>query len=310
MIKTHSKKRSFLFFSLLIALLLLSGCRAARTQASGKKVIVVTYPVLGAVVRELVGAAADVVVPMPNGRDPHEWEPSAQDVETLTHASLIVQNGLGLEGGMQKALDQAKEQGVKFFSASDHIPVRHVGPGEGLPNGDPDQNIGAPDPHLWLDPLTMKTVVIELSEHIKTDLGIDLSERSTNLQARLDSLNSDITLAVSQVPPESRKLVTGHESLGYFAQRYGFKLIGAVTPGLSSQGEVSAADLAALKKVVLDNQVKAIFTEIGTPAAVTQAIGQETGVKIIPLATHILPDDGSYFTFMNQLTNAIVEGLK
>ena len=89
----------------------------------------VTYSVLGAVVRDLVGDTAQVVVPMPNGQDPHEWEPSAKDIETVMHADLVVQNGLGLEGGMQKTLAQAQAAGVKFFTASDHITVRHVGPG-------------------------------------------------------------------------------------------------------------------------------------------------------------------------------------
>jgi len=64
------------------------------------------------------------------------------------HTDLIVENGLGLEGGMEKTLEQARAAGVKFFTASDYIIVRHVGQGEGLPSGDPDQAVGAEDPHL------------------------------------------------------------------------------------------------------------------------------------------------------------------
>ena len=107
-----------------------------------------------------------------------------------------------------------------------------------------------------------------------------------------------------------RKLVTGHESMGYFAQRYGFKLVGVIIPSLSSQAEVSAADLAALKKAIQDNQVKAIFTELGTSPAVAKAIGDETGVKVVELTTHALPSDGSYFTFMRNLANVITNALK
>ena len=296
---------------LLISALLLAACQpSAPATPSRQKTIVVTYSILGAVVKDLVGDQASVVVSMPNGQDPHEWEPSAKDIETLTKADLIVQNGLGLEGGMQKALAQAQAAGVKFFTASDHITVRHVGPGEGLPTGDPDQAVGAEDPHLWMDPVDMKAVVTALAAQIKTDLGIDLTQRAQNLNARLDSLNQDVVTAVGTLPEANRKLVTGHESMGYFAQRYGFKLVGALIPSLTTQAQVSASDMAALKTLIEANQVRAVFTELGTPKAVADAIGQETGVKVVELTTHSLPADGSYFTFIHNLTQVIVEGLK
>jgi zinc/manganese transport system substrate-binding protein len=246
---------------------------------------------------------------MPNGQDPHEWEPSAKDIETLTKADLIVQNGLGLEGGMEKAQAQAKEAGVRFFTAAEHITVRTVGAGEGLPTGDPDQAAGTADPHLWMDPLAMKAVVLALAVQLKTDLGVDVSERATSLSARLDALNSDIAAEVAKLSESRRKLVTGHESLGYFAQRYGFTLVGAIIPSLTSQAEVSAADLANLKQLIAQNQVPAIFTEIGTSPQVAQTIGEEAGVKVVKLSTHILPDDGSYFTFMRNLTTLVVGSL-
>jgi zinc/manganese transport system substrate-binding protein len=295
---------------ILILSLLLSAYQTNTPSKSSPKTIVVTYSILGAVVKDLVGDNADVIVSMPNGQDPHEWEPSAKDIETLTKADLIVQNGLGLEGGMGKALEQAKEAGVKFFTASDHITVRRVGVGEGLPTGDPDQAVGAEDPHLWTDPVNMISVVDALAIQIKTDLGIDLADRAKDLDTQLDSLNKELMESVNALPQNSRQLVTGHESMGYFAQRYNLKLVGAIIPGITTQAEVSASDLARLKKSILENQVKAIFTELGTPAAVSEAIGEETGVKVIELTTHNLPEDGSYFTFMRNLTQTIVEGLR
>jgi zinc/manganese transport system substrate-binding protein len=87
-------------------------------------------------------------------------------------------------------------------------------------------------------------------------------------------------------------------------------LVGAIIPSITTQAEVSASDLAALKKLIQDNQVKAIFTELGTPPAVAEAIGQETGVKVVELTTHSLPADGSYFTFLRNIAQVIVDGLK
>jgi zinc/manganese transport system substrate-binding protein len=285
----------------------LTGCAKAATGGTS---IVVTYSILGSIVKDLVGDQAKVTVSIPNGQDPHDWEPSARDIETINNADLVVENGLSLEGGLGKTLTQARNNGVKFFTASDHITVRHVGQGEGIPSGDPDQAIGAPDPHLWTDPLTMRDVVIALAPVLNDILHIDVSARAIDLENRLFSLNTEIAGIVDQIPQPDRKLVTGHESMGYFAQRYGFKLIGVIIPSLSSQAEVSAADLASLKQSILDNNVKAIFTEIGTSPVVAKAIGDETGVKVIELATHVLPPDGSYFTFMRGLAGTITAALK
>ncbi len=296
---------------LVLAAVLIVACQpATSTLVPGRKNIVVTYSVLGALVKELVGDQANVIVPMPNGQDPHDWEPSAKDIETIMKADLIVQNGLSLEGGLEKTLAQAKQAGVKFFTASDHITVRKVGQGEGIPSGDPDQAIGASDPHLWLDPMAMKQVIEALAVQIKADLGIDVSDRAQDLRQRLEALNTEIANQVAAVPEAQRQLVTGHESMGYFAQRYGFRLIGAIVPGLTPQGEVSAADLAALKQVIQASGVKAIFAELGTPQNVTKAIGQETSVQVIELTTHALPGDGSYFTFMRNLAATVTDALK
>jgi len=296
---------------LLIIPLLIAACQPASPIGNeGKKTIVVTHSILGALVNDLVGSEANVVVLIPNGQDPHEWEPSAKDIEILNKADLIVQNGLGLEGGLEKTLSLAQAQGVKTFAASDHIIIRKVGQGEGIPNGGPDQMVGASDPHLWTDPLTMKQVLVALAGQIKMDLGLDVSIRAQDLESKLDSLHTEIATQVDNLPEVNRKLVTGHDSLGYFAQRYGFKLVGAIIPSLTSQAEVSAADLASLKTLIQENQVKVIFSELGTPATIADAIGKETGVKVVDLATHILPSDGSYFTFMRNLAQIIVENLQ
>jgi zinc/manganese transport system substrate-binding protein len=298
------------YIPVLVLVLVLLGLPACQPQATSlKPSIVVTYSVLGSIVKDLVGAQATVTVSIPNGLDPHEWEPSAKDIEMINKADLVIQNGLGLEGGMQKALDAARSNGVKFFTASDFVVVRHVGTGEGIPSGDPDQVMGAPDPHLWMDPLAMKGVVIALVGELG-QIGLDVAEKASNLEGQLDDLNKEVADTVAAVPQENRRLVTGHESLGYFAQRYGFELVGVIIPSLSSQAQVSAADLAALKKAIQDNHVRAIFTELGTSPAVARVIGDETGVKVVELNTHTLPPDGSYFTFMRNMASVITDALK
>jgi zinc/manganese transport system substrate-binding protein len=281
-----------------------------QTARKTKKSIVVTYSILGSIVQELVDGRADVTVSIPNGLDPHEWEPSAKGIETINNADLIIRNGLGLEAGMEKCLKTARDRGVKTFTASDYIEIRHVGPGEGIPTGDPDQIIGAADPHVWTDPLMMKAIVQALVPALKKELGIDVADRAEILSTRLDELNIQIADAVSLIPAENRKIVTGHESMGYFAKRYGFKLTGVIIPSLSSQAAASAADLAALKDAISRNNVKAVFSELGTSPALARTVGNETGARVVELNTHALSNDGSYFTYEKELADTIVKALK
>ena len=291
--------------------LVVAGCASgAGSPSPDARSVVVTYSVLGSIVKDLVGDAATVTVLMPNGADPHEWSPSAQDIETMTKADLLVENGLGLEGGMGDAFTQAERAGVKRFIASDHITIRHVGEGEGADPSDPDQAPGAEDPHLWMDPLTMKDVVVALAARLQSDVGIDVSSRATDLEARLTTLNDQVAGVVNTVPEAQRSLVTGHESLGYFAERYDYRLVGAIVPSLTTQAETSAADLAALEAKIKATGVKAIFTELGTDPSVAETVGMDTGAKVVELTTHALPADGSYFTFMTDIAHLVADNLK
>ena len=304
-----SQSEAPLWVVAVLAGLLACGPRPSAGQPK-KKTLVVTYAVLGSVVKDLVGDAFDVATLIPNGKDIHEWEPSAQDIETLTRADLVVENGLGLEGGLEKALDQARRSGAKVFTASDHIPIRTVGAGEGIPSDDPDQAAGAKDPQLWTDPVAIKSVVNALAGSLKQEFGTDFSTRAADLDQRLADLDAEIQGCVAVLPREKRKLVTGHESLGYFAQRYGFKLVGAVIPSLTSEAESSAAGLAELKKLIRSNHVSVVFTETGTPTRTGEVLAKEAGVKTVPLATHSVPPDGSYFSFERALSGTLIKALQ
>lgn len=296
--------------------LVVVGCSGsgASPEPAGASVVVTTA-VLGAVVEDLVGDAARVTVLMGNGVDPHDWSPSAKDLEAVTKADLVVANGLGLEGSFDNALDEAARSGVVVFRATDHIQVRRIdGPAEPVPTapGSPGQSEPAPaggDPHFWVDPIAMKAVVSALIDAL-AGIGVDVAGRGADLERRLADLDAEVRATLAVVPEGSRKLVTGHESMGYFAERYGWTLVGTVIPGLSSQGEVSAGELAALKAAIEGQDVRAIFTEIGTPAAVSEAIANETGIRVVELPSHTLPPDGSYFTFMRLIATTIADALR
>ncbi len=287
---------------ILAVVVVASGCGSSSQSPAPGLRILVTTPILGTLVTELVGDAAQVDVLMPNGVDPHDFQPSAKDAQRLQEADLIVVNGTNLEESLKDPLAQAQASGRPIFVATDHVDIREFAAGELADEG-------PLDPHIWLDPARMSQVTAALALELRSQLGIDLTDRASALGRRLRDLNVAIAAEVETIPGAQRELVTGHESMGYFSERYGFRLVGAIIPSLSSQAEPSAGQLADLATLVDAEKVPAIFTEIGTPTAVANAIADQTGVKVVAVGSHTLPADGSYFTFMREVTRAIVSGL-
>jgi zinc/manganese transport system substrate-binding protein len=286
----------------------LAGCAGAAAPApNARPQIVVTFSVLGAVVGDLVGDAADVVVLMPNGVDPHEWKPSAKDIERISRADLFIENGLGLEGNLSDVVGDVTGR-LNVFVVAEHVTIRTVGAGEGADPMDPDQAEGADDPHLWMDPMTVKQMVAPLAAELGT-IGIDVSANVAGLQHSLEVLDQQIKTLVAAVPVDQRKLITGHESMGYFADRYGFQLVGALTPTMTSQAAASAGVLARMIDVIEAQHVPAIFAELGTPAATVRAIASDTGTQVVQMSTHQLPSDATYQTFMMDIATTITEAL-
>jgi len=275
---------------------------------SDRPSIVVTYSVLGAVVKQVVGDAADVTILMPDGADPHEWSPSAKDVQAMLGADVLVDNGLELEGKLQDVLGRAADDGATVFTVADHVTVRTVRPGEGAEPDDPDQAPGAQDPHLWTDPLTMREWIQPFATALK-GAGIDATAGAVRTGTELTDLDTRVREVLAAVPERRRKLVTGHESLGYFAARYGFQLVGAVVPAITSQAEASAGELAELARQVEAARVPAIFAEVGTPKATVEAVARDCGAQVVELSTHTLPADGTYRTFMLDLAGTVTKAL-
>ena len=298
-----------------------AGCGSDDGASSDRPEIVVTTTALGAVVRDLVGDTAEVVVLMPNGVDPHDFQPSAQDAAALGEADLVVENGLDLEEGLEDAISAARRDGVAVFSATDHVSLREFGEDEhsdeeeahageeGEEAHSEEEEHGPEDPHIWMDPIAMRDVALALAPVLDRDLGLDLGDRSADLDARLGELDVEIRESLSVISDARRKLVTGHESMGYFADRYDLELVGALIPSLSSQSQVSASNLADLRELIESEGVPAIFNETGTPEGVAEAIGDQTGARVVEIASHNLPDDGSYFTFMRDVAAAVEDGL-
>ena len=302
-------------FSSVLAAIVLTGSLAAGSVApvaAQEQVgsVVVTTEVLGSVVSQLVGDAGDVSVIMPSGANPHSYEPSARDAERMLNADVLVSNGLDLEEALVAVLESAGSEGVTWFQAADHIAALDLEEGD---HDEVDDEIethdhDAEDPHIWTDPLVMRDVVTAL-QPVLAQAGIDVTSGADMLIADLELLDAEADEVLSAVPGEDRKLVTGHRSLGYFADRYGFELIGTVIPSLSTSGEPTAREMAQLIDDIKTNDVSAVFTEVGTPQSVAQAVASDSGAELVSLSTSQLPDGGTYQDLIRDIANTVADAL-
>ena len=282
-----------------IAAILLGACssgESAKTDVANKPTIVVTYSVLGDIVHQLVGDLATVIVVIPDGQDPHEFQPSAKDVETLNNASIIISNGLDFEEGLLSPLATAVNAGTPEFRLGDNVTTR-VFEGEH----------GGADPHLWLSPAKFLEAIPALTAAIEQATGLDLADQSVAITSQLTDIDAQVASILSGV---TCKLVSGHDEMGYFADRYGCTVIGAIIPSFSTTSEASAGELAKLKVQIAQHNVKAIFTGLGTPQKVANQLANETGVTAVSLSTHYLSGAANYREFMLHLAQQIADALQ
>jgi len=128
------------------------------------------------------------------------------------------------------------------------------------------------------------------------------------LVAQLDALDADIARQFAAL--DRCELVTGHDELGYFADRYGCEVIGAVIPSMSTTADASAKQLAELKAVIAEHGAATIFTSLGTPQEVAAQIARETGAEVVELGTHVLGGSGSYADFIRSIADDILDALR
>jgi zinc/manganese transport system substrate-binding protein len=288
---------------------LLTGC--APSAAAARPLVVVTTNILGDVVGELVGDEAEVLVLMPPGADPHSFEISAQTAARLRDAELIVANGLGLEEGLAGHVETAEADGVPVFLAGDHLEVLAYAEGDAA---------GAPDPHFWTDPARMVDVVTALGDELPAELSaaVDVDRIAANTEAylaELDELDREMSATFAAIPEARRALVTNHHVFGYLADRFGFRVIGAVIPSGTTLAAPSASDLRELVAAIDDAGVPAIFAESSQPDRLVQVLAEEADrdVDVVELVTESLTPPGgdaaTYLDMMRVNTARIATGL-
>lgn len=279
---------------LIAALPLLAACSGSEEATDDRPEVVVTTAVLASIVGELVGDAAEVTTIIGDGVDPHDFAPSAKDVERMNKAALVVANGLDLEEGLEDVL--ANLDATRLFVVADHVTTRAL---------KSDEDHGGDDPHLWLSPFTVSEFVPALATALSGVVGVAIDGES--MVASLLQLDADITAQIDAL--DACDLITGHDELGYFADRYSCEVVGTVIPSATTTAEASAAQIAELENVVTEHNAKAIFVSVGTPKKIAEQIARDTGVPTVELNTHVVGDSENYDQFMRSLTDTIVGAL-
>ncbi len=287
-------------------MLVLSACGDSESGSGDDLAVVATTTILGDMVRTIAGDEATIEVLLPIGADPHDYQASARQAAAVVEADLVIANGLGLEEGLEDVLESAVADGANVLEVGelvDAIPFRESGDHEGDDEGDDheegedhDDDHGDLDPHVWLDPVRMADAAMAIGAELAA-LAPDgpWMERAEEYAAELRALDLEIREVLEVIPEESRKLVTNHEALGYFAERYDFDVIGTVIPGGATLADPSAAELVALVDEIREEGVGAIFAETTEPATLAEALAAELGgvVEVVELYTGSLGEPGS-----------------
>jgi zinc/manganese transport system substrate-binding protein len=283
--------------AIVCALILAAGLSSAcsdGTGGDGRPLVVATTTVLGDLAGNLVGADARLEVLMPRDADPHDYEPSSREVALLAEADLVIANGLALEEGLEDILDGIRADGGRVLEVAPLLDPLQFGEdrGEGADDG-PDHSL---DPHVWLDPLRMAAAAHLIAEHLaEIDPSIDWSGRAATYAAELIEADARILAILAAIPAERRLLVTNHDALRYFADRYGFEVVGVVIPGGSTLGEPGSQEIADLVSLIDARGIPAIFADTTEPSALTAAVAAEADhpVEVVLLHTGSLGVEGT-----------------
>jgi zinc/manganese transport system substrate-binding protein len=277
---------------LALALTLVWGS-SAGAQTAEKLPVVATFSILADFVRQVGGSRVGVTMLVgPNG-DSHVYEPKPADAERLGKARLIVVNGLGLEGWIDRLI---KASGT---TAPVVVATKGLKPQEMREEG----RI-AVDPHAWQSIADAELYVANIRDGlIAADPGGESAYRSNAQEylAKLDALDKEIAAEIAKIPPEKRQIITTHDAFGYFGTAYGFRFI--APQGISTENEASARDVAKIIRQIRAEKIPAVFLENVTDPRLIKRIAAETGAKIggALYSDALSPADGPAATYIEMM---------
>ncbi len=289
----------------------LGGC-SNNTRRPGKLRVVATYSILGDLVQNVAGDSAEVTTLVGPDSDAHTFEPTPMDAVVLADADVIFENGVHFEEWLDD-LHKSSNSRAKRVVVTEGLQLR-----EGH-KSDEMHHHHEEDPHVWHDVKNAIQMVGVIRDALAEADPPNADKYKANAEKYLTTLRALDTWVVEEVatvPKQNRKLVTSHDTFGYFAQRHGFDVVGTVLTSVSTEAsDPSPAAFAKLIKSVKAAKVPAIFAENVHNPKLIQRLAKEAGVKMAPpLFTDALGKAGSggetYEKMVRHNVTAIVEALK
>lgn len=286
----------------------------AWSAAPARIKVVASFSILADFVARVGGERVEVTSLVGPDSDIHAFEPSPAQAAKLAGAGLIVVNGLGLEGWLDR-LVRASGSKARLVAAATGIRVMAAKEQAGHSHGRHGHRHGHDDPHAWQEVANAVAYVRAIRDALA---AVDPGGQETYEQnakaytAELESLEREIKAAVARIPPQRRKVITSHDAFGYFGRAYGIAFI--APRGVSAQADATARDVARIVRQIKAEKVPAVFLENVSDPRLMEQIARESGARIGGrVYSDALSDPagpaGSYVAMMRHNLNAFVAAL-
>jgi ABC-type Zn uptake system ZnuABC Zn-binding protein ZnuA len=240
--------------------------------------VVTTVAPITSIAANVIGNRASIIGIVPEGTNSHTFEPPPSAAQVLAEADVVFVNGLQLEEPTKELATSNLADGVPLIELGDAT----IDPAQYKYDFSFPETDGKPNPHLWTDPTLVK-VYAELIRDTMIDVDPEGEETySTNYEAfaaLIDEFDAVVRESFATVPEENRKLVTYHDAYAYFADTYGWTVVGAVQP--ADFGEPTPAEVVSLIEQIEAEEVPAIFGSEVFPSPVLQQVADETGAEYV-----------------------------
>jgi zinc/manganese transport system substrate-binding protein len=277
----------------------MTGAIPARAQTQAKLPVVATFSILADFARNVGGDRIDVAALVGANGDTHVYQPKPADAEKLSAARLIVVNGLGLEGWIERLI---KASGAKapVIVATKGIDPQKMGE---------EGRIGL-DPHAWQSIANAKIYVANIRDGlIAADPAGEAVYRANaaSYLEKFDALEKEVLAEIGKIPPARRQIITTHDAFGYFGTAYGFRFI--APEGISTETEASARDVAKIIRQIKAQKIPAVFLENVTDPRLMRRIAAESGATVggTLYSDALSPPEGPASTYIDMMRNNVRE---
>ncbi len=307
--KSGALKWSKVLLTAILVLAVADACGAGSAGQSsegenGPLQVVATFSVLSDIVQNVAGDEVELTTVVGPGEDAHTFQANPSDSRALVGADLVFLNGLGFEPWLDGLYESAGSE-ARRVTVTEGVDLLRA---EGHDEGSHEQEKGAElDPHVWLDPnntmIMVGTIRDALVEADPENAEV-YRKNAREYIAELEGLDKEISSRVAGIPEDNRKLVTGHQVFGYFAERYGFEVSGAAISSLTTEAaDPSAGAFARLVDEIQKEEVPAIFPEQSTTdRRIMGRLAREANVELAPpLFTDTLSESGKGDTYIGMM---------